>query len=78
MYSLIYDGTCRRKGAALQNGPVTASLVRSVAANDAAVALCHHAVRRVSGITSQITNSPNAAIPARPMKAVLLPSLSLT
>ncbi len=78
MYSLIYDGTCRRKGAAQQNGPVAASRVWSAAANGAAVAPCHHAVRRVSGITSQITNSPNAAIPASPMKAVLLPSLSLT
>ena len=34
--------------------------------------------RRVSGITSQIMASPVAATPASPMKATLLPNLSLT
>ncbi len=36
------------------------------------------AVRRVSGMMSQIIARPSAATAARPMKAVLLPSLSLT
>jgi YNFM family putative membrane transporter len=36
------------------------------------------AVRRVSGIISATIASPRAATPARPMKAMLLPNLSLT
>ncbi len=36
-----------------------------------------HSTRRVSGMNSQITVRPSAAIPASPMKAVLLPNVSL-
>jgi hypothetical protein len=35
-------------------------------------------LRRVSGITNQISASPAAATDASPRKAVLLPNLSLT
>ena len=35
-------------------------------------------LRRVSGITNQIMTRPSVATPARPVKAVLLPNLSLT
>ena len=36
-----------------------------------------HSIRRVSGMNSQITVRPRAAIPASPMKAMLLPKVSL-
>jgi hypothetical protein len=37
-----------------------------------------YVVRRVSGITSQINSRPVAATVASPVKAILLPNLSLT
>jgi hypothetical protein len=37
-----------------------------------------YVVRRVSGITSQINARPVAATAASPVKAILLPNLSLT
>ena len=40
-------------------------------------AACAQAVRRVSGMNNQITVSPTAAIAANPVKAVLLPKVSL-
>jgi hypothetical protein len=59
-----------------------AACVGGVAAALAVAALLtarrvYASVRRVSGMTKKIIRRPNAATPARPMKATLEPSLSL-